>query len=318
MDNITLGQKIRELRLKNKMTQKELAGAFITRNMLSQIENDSATPSVKTIEYLAERLEKPIGYFLDKNQEASALSVVLTGLVGTDPIEGLQTSLEALAVELKDNPQWRENHLLMAFYWLSTLKLARNFMDRGEYPKAERTLMKLQKIDGGMGDCRLLTNYTVNAMLAEVKGHGNQLDEAGQFWSLSQEALKQMHAASEVDRLYLEMLGGNTSEVIEQIDTYGFDYSDPATEAKYHMTVGMALYKSKGYEKSIVYLQRAIQYYEAKGPELTAAKLYEALGQCYSEMDYYKKAFESLQKAQRIKESITLERPKKHRKSLGK
>lgn len=35
--------------------------------MLSKIENDSANPSLKTIEYLAEKLEKPISYFLDNS-----------------------------------------------------------------------------------------------------------------------------------------------------------------------------------------------------------------------------------------------------------
>ena len=50
---MTLGQKIREARQSKGMTQKELVGDYITRNMLSKIENDSAVPSVRTLEYLA-------------------------------------------------------------------------------------------------------------------------------------------------------------------------------------------------------------------------------------------------------------------------
>ena len=46
------------------MTQKELVGDAITRNMLSKIENDAATPSVRTLEYLARALDLPAGYFL--------------------------------------------------------------------------------------------------------------------------------------------------------------------------------------------------------------------------------------------------------------
>lgn len=46
------------------MTQAELAGDFITRNMLSQIENGIATPSVSTILELAERLNVPASYLL--------------------------------------------------------------------------------------------------------------------------------------------------------------------------------------------------------------------------------------------------------------
>ena len=61
---MTLGQKIKAVRLERGMTQKELVGDAITRNMLSKIENDSATPSVRTLEYLARTLSLPTGYFL--------------------------------------------------------------------------------------------------------------------------------------------------------------------------------------------------------------------------------------------------------------
>ncbi len=61
---MTLGQRIKETRLEKQMTQQEVVGDFITRNMLSKIENDSATPSVKTLEYLSSVLQLPAGYFL--------------------------------------------------------------------------------------------------------------------------------------------------------------------------------------------------------------------------------------------------------------
>ncbi len=61
---MTLGQKIRAARLERGLTQKQVVGSQITRNMLSKIENDSATPSVRTLEYLAQALGLPISYFL--------------------------------------------------------------------------------------------------------------------------------------------------------------------------------------------------------------------------------------------------------------
>ena len=62
---MTLGQKIKDARISHSMTQKQLVGDHITRNMLSKIENDNATPSVRTLEYLAGKLGLPAGYFLD-------------------------------------------------------------------------------------------------------------------------------------------------------------------------------------------------------------------------------------------------------------
>ncbi len=63
---MTLGQKIKDARLAKGMTQKEVVGDYITRNMLSKIENDSAAPSVRTLERLAGALGLPTGYFLDE------------------------------------------------------------------------------------------------------------------------------------------------------------------------------------------------------------------------------------------------------------
>ncbi len=69
MQQSTLGKKIRELRLQKNMTQAALAGDTITRNMLSQIENGSAQPSVTTIVELAEKLGAPTEYFFSQTND---------------------------------------------------------------------------------------------------------------------------------------------------------------------------------------------------------------------------------------------------------
>ena len=67
MDKI--GEKIKALRISKRMTQSELAGDQITRNMLSLIENGSALPSLQTVMYLSERLGVPAGMFLARESE---------------------------------------------------------------------------------------------------------------------------------------------------------------------------------------------------------------------------------------------------------
>lgn len=66
---MNIGKKIKLIRTEKLMTQSELAGSVITRNMLSQIENGSATPSLSTVIYLAERLGVPAGYLLSEGDE---------------------------------------------------------------------------------------------------------------------------------------------------------------------------------------------------------------------------------------------------------
>lgn len=61
-----LGQRLRQLRIEQGLSQRQLCGDVITRNMLSQIENGTARPSMDTLSYLSARLGKPISFFLEE------------------------------------------------------------------------------------------------------------------------------------------------------------------------------------------------------------------------------------------------------------
>lgn len=70
MNRVELGRKIKEARLAKKMTQSDVAGDFITRNMLSQIESGVANPSLKTLEYLTSVLDIPIQVLMPDSRTA--------------------------------------------------------------------------------------------------------------------------------------------------------------------------------------------------------------------------------------------------------
>ena len=61
---MNIGEKIKKIRAAKLMTQSELAGTHITRNMLSQIENGSAQPSMATVMYIAQKLNVSPGFLL--------------------------------------------------------------------------------------------------------------------------------------------------------------------------------------------------------------------------------------------------------------
>lgn len=65
-----LGEKLRQARLAAGLSQRKLCGSVITRNMLSQIENGTARPSMDTLRYLAGVLGKPMSYFLEEATSA--------------------------------------------------------------------------------------------------------------------------------------------------------------------------------------------------------------------------------------------------------
>lgn len=61
---MTLGEKIKKARREKKMTQEELCHGKITRNMLSAIECNKASPSLESIKHIADRLGLPVSYLL--------------------------------------------------------------------------------------------------------------------------------------------------------------------------------------------------------------------------------------------------------------
>lgn len=64
-----IGKRIRQLRLSKMMTQSDLAGDQITRNMLCSIERGTALPSLPTAVYLAGRLGVPVGLLFAGEKE---------------------------------------------------------------------------------------------------------------------------------------------------------------------------------------------------------------------------------------------------------
>ena len=80
---MTIGARIREIRVDKGLSQRQLAGDQITRNMLSQIENEQAQPSLSPLQYLAAQLDVPVGQLLGEmalpQELEQALSLLSSG-----------------------------------------------------------------------------------------------------------------------------------------------------------------------------------------------------------------------------------------------
>lgn len=65
-----VGKKVRELRLKAKLTQKEIAErSGLTVSYLSRLENERITPSVRTLKKIGEALEVPVSLLFNGDAE---------------------------------------------------------------------------------------------------------------------------------------------------------------------------------------------------------------------------------------------------------
>ena len=125
-----LGQKIRAARLEAGLSQRQLCGDTITRNMLSQIENGIALPSMDTLLYLANALEKPMGYFLeDATEKEDPLCRAKQAYRNGD----YESALEALGQLPRDD----EKNLLKL---MSLLSLAEQAISKNRRPYARQLL----------------------------------------------------------------------------------------------------------------------------------------------------------------------------------
>ena len=66
---MSLCEKIKNLRIASKLTQSQLASDKITRNMISRIESDKASPSLDTLRHIASTLSVPIAYFFSEDED---------------------------------------------------------------------------------------------------------------------------------------------------------------------------------------------------------------------------------------------------------
>ena len=106
-----LGAKLKQARLEAGLSQRQLCGDVITRNMLSQIENGAARPSMDTLRYLAGRLGRNISYFLEEEAQISPkerqLQAVLETLAQAE--QAIREGRSLYAGELLENLELGED-----------------------------------------------------------------------------------------------------------------------------------------------------------------------------------------------------------------
>lgn len=158
----SLGKLIRARRKELGLTQQQLGGKEITKGFVSLIESNRGNPSVETLVLLAERLQKPVSYFLERSTPLSLKAAQATLSVGwvavkqgnyTQAAESFQEAL-TLAGRLHSQSLEAECHIGLAFALASLrqLDLARQHVQRGKHlagaAKAEQHLVRASHVLG--------------------------------------------------------------------------------------------------------------------------------------------------------------------------
>jgi transcriptional regulator with XRE-family HTH domain len=155
-----IGEKIKRLRTAKLMTQSELVGGEITRNMLSRIENGAAQPSMATIRYIAERLNVSAGFLLA--DEADEILYFKSAEIGNIK-KAFSNKDYALCREMCKNSEWCDDELMLILAE-STLQVAINTFSHGNLHNAR------DLFDEAISCC-YQTIYDSSAILSRIKSY---------------------------------------------------------------------------------------------------------------------------------------------------
>jgi len=254
-----LGQRIKAARLEAGLSQRQLCGEAITRNMLSQIENGSARPSMDTLAYFAQRLGKPVSFFLEEETVTSPNQSVMEQARRAYSAGDYSRVREILAQyqEPDETFDW-EKQLLLA---LANLALAEQAIKENRIPYAQH-------------------------LLAEAGTTGAQTP----YYTEAVEARRQLLLAKTGTEAQLPdvdaVLLCRAKEALQQKD-YGRAgaYLD-ACEGQspwWHLLRGKTFFGVKAYQLAATQLQIAEETYPQETIPL--------LEQCYSALEDYKMAY---------------------------
>ena len=258
-----LSEKIKAARLEAGLSQRQLCGDVITRNMLSQIENGSARPSMQTLRYLAQQLKKPVSYFLDEEavllpnrgciEQARLAFARGDAAAARQALESFQEPDAFLGAE----------HQLLLF--LTGLSLAQQALQKGQTPYAITLLQQLEQVDSIYITRQLEQERLQLLAQAGVPVALPAIDDA--LYLRAQAALN-----NRSPRRAMALLNAMQEQ----------------TAPRWALLCGDAAFQLENYQEAAAAYRKA----EAEYPELTVRKLEI----CYRELGDYKRAYEYAKK----------------------
>lgn len=294
---MNLGEKIKNARLERHMTQKDVVGDYITRNMLSKIENGSATPSVKTLEYLAGALGLPAGYFMTESNGDE----LTPGSISDARAQFKQGNFDACVQLLEaldmEGGYRDEAMLLMA---RAKIGLSKKAMAEGRYEEAIR--LAQEAISHNDESLYVSTAFRTEALLLIARC---TMELEGDFLKAMDDyqASYQDQGLGEFYRLTMAeyYIGqGDLASAKKEMDSI-LRLSE-ASKPAYLMLQGSMDLKDSQYEQAAKQLEKAEQLARTTGSNYFMFSLYAMLEQCYREMEDFKKAYHYASMQLQIKE----------------
>ena len=257
-----LGEKIRQARQELGLSQRQLCGEEITRNMLSLIEHGSARPSMDTLRFLASRLGKPVSYFLEEDAIVSSNQESM--LRARQAYQQGNMEQTRLLLENFRSPdpvfEWEYRFLR----GMTALSVAEEALRKGKGIYARELLAEAEEF------CREFPGAERKRLL--LLGQGKDADLTAicrKLPELDEELLLRARAVLDTDPVRAEQL---------------LDAMEHREEPLWQYFRGLSLLNRQEYAGAAAHFHRAEQ--------ALPAQTFGLLEQCYRELGDYKRAYE--------------------------
>ena len=294
---MNLGEKIKAARMERHMTQKDVVGDYITRNMLSKIENGSATPSVKTLEYLAGALGLPAGYFMTESTGDELTPGSMSDARAQFQLGNFQACIDVLSTLDLEGGYRDEAMLLLA---RAKIGLSKKAMMDGRYQESIR--LAREAIDHNDNSLYFSAAFRTEALLLVARCSM----ELGEDFPKALDAYQASYQDQGLGEFYRLTMAeyyisqGDLAAAKREMDSI-VRLSD-ASKPAYLMLQGSMELKDNQFEEAAKQLEKAEQLARTTGSTYFMSSLYAMLEHCYREMEDFKKAYHYASMQLQIKE----------------
>lgn len=278
-----LGEKIKRLRSAKLMTQAELAGSEITRNMLSRIENGAAQPSIGTIRYIAERLNVSPGFLLAEEEEEQLY-------FKSREVENIKTAYKQgdyrLCRQMCQNSEWIDDELLL-IHAVSCLKVGEEEFNAGNLSKAVEILE--ESIEYAQQ-----TIYDTSVIYAEAEAYFDYIPEISMvIYTPSYEELVDITLDTNEFCVYSKFLSEARDEGIANVKDAEDRISllDDNSPYRLHLSAQVKMDSGK-YDEAYHMLHRMLHDGSLEVPEPMLYVVLRDLERCCKEINDFKGAYE--------------------------
>lgn len=299
---LTLGQKIKAIRKEKGLTQAELVGDRITRNQLSLIENGINNPSISTLEFIAQRLNVPMSYFLSNDDfslhKCQKLVMRAEALIESGEYNTVVREIEDFLVGIQDQRDNTMGDMLgrifvllgIAYYKLQKPNACETLLEAIKYLESTDQISYLAKAYNYLGIL-----YDESNDLEKAEFYLSKADGLITNVNLENIILK-LNIAYNLSIIYLKK--ERYSDLIDFItDNLKFSrkYKIFHNFGIFNMLISIAYRYTLNYKQAILCTLKAIEYFQFSDDEFNKYTCYTNLGIFYRLSGDYENSIKHLE-----------------------